>query len=235
MTFAAASILCIAILPPLAHVGGDLLGSTDALALLSESRLWWLLARSVFLSLTVTLLALAVGVPLGVLLARASLPLSRLLFAAHLSVVFLPPFLPALGWFHLFGRQGFFGSELSAGLLFSDAGVVLVLALCFTPIITALTAIGVRGVEPSLEEAARLVGSPLRAATLVLVPCAAPAVVLGAIVVFALAFSELGVPMFLRVDVYPAVVFARLGGMDFAPGEAAIFVLPLIVVALALF
>ncbi len=235
MTIAAASILCIAILPPLAHVGRELLASTDALALLGDGRLWWLLARSFFLSLAVTLLALSAGVPLGVLFARASLPLSRLLFAAHVSVVFLPPFLPALGWFHLFGRQGFFGSERSAELLFSEVGVVLVLAICFTPIITALTAIGVRGVEPSLEEAARLVGGPLRAATLVLVPCAAPAVALGAIVVFALAFSELGVPMFLRVDVYPAVVFARLGGMDFAPGEAAVFVLPLVVVALALF
>jgi iron(III) transport system permease protein len=49
--------------------------------------------------------------------------------------------------------------------------------------------------------------------------------------VFALAFSELGVPMFLRVDVYPAVIFARLGGMDFAPGEAAVFVVPLMGVA----
>jgi iron(III) transport system permease protein len=45
---------------------------------------------------------------------------------------------------------------------------------------------------------------------------------------------KLGVPMFLRVDVYPAVVFSRLGGMDFAPGEAAVFVLPLVVVAVAL-
>lgn len=235
VTFAAASILCIAILPPLAHVGRELLSSTDALALLGEGRLWWLLARSLVLSLAVTLLALAIGVPLGVLFARSRLRLSRLLFAAHVSVVFLPPFLPALGWLHLLGRQGLFGGELSARLLFSDVGVVLILASCFTPVITALTAIGVRGVEPSLEEAARLVGSPLRAATLVLVPCAAPAVVLGAIVIFALAFSELGVPMFLRVDVYPAVVFARLGGMDFAPGEAAIFVLPLVVVALVLF
>ena len=92
VTFAAASILCIAILPPLAHVGRELLASGDALALLGDGRLWWLLARSLFLSLAVTLLAFAVGVPLGVLFARASLPLSRLLFAAHVSVVFLPPF-----------------------------------------------------------------------------------------------------------------------------------------------
>jgi ABC-type Fe3+ transport system permease subunit len=37
--------------------------------------------------------------------------------------------------------------------------------------------------------------------------------------------------MFLRVDVYPAVIFSRLGGMDFAPGEAAVFVLPMLGVA----
>jgi iron(III) transport system permease protein len=234
-TLVAASLLCVAIVPPLAHLALELLGSTHALGLLADGRLWWLLARSISSSLAVTLLALAVGAPLGVLFAAGALPLPRLLFAAHVSVALVPPFLPALGWFHLWGRQGVFGSELSARLLFSDVGVVVVLAICFTPIVTALTAIGVHGVEPSLEEAARLVGGPLRTATRVLVPCAAPAISLGAIVVFALAFSELGVPMFLRVDAYPAVVFARLGGLDFAPGEAAIFVLPSVAVALGLF
>jgi iron(III) transport system permease protein len=40
--------------------------------------------------------------------------------------------------------------------------------------------------------------------------------------------------MVLGVDVYPTVVFARLGGMDFAPGEAAVFMLPLVAAALTL-
>jgi iron(III) transport system permease protein len=53
-------------------------------------------------------------------------------------------------------------------------------------------------------------------------------------VVFALALSELGVPMFLRVDVFPAAVFARLGGIDYAPGEAFMLVLPLVPIALLL-
>ena len=52
--------------------------------------------------------------------------------------------------------------------------------------------------------------------------------------VFALALSEIGVPMFLRVDVYSAAVFARLGGVDFAPGEALALVLPLVPVTLGL-
>jgi iron(III) transport system permease protein len=40
--------------------------------------------------------------------------------------------------------------------------------------------------------------------------------------------------MFLRVDVYPAVVLAPLGGIDYAPGEALALALPLIPIALLL-
>jgi ABC-type Fe3+ transport system permease subunit len=58
--------------------------------------------------------------------------------------------------------------------------------------------------------------------------------VLAGVIVFVLAFSELGTPMFLRVDVYPALVFSRLGGMDFAPGEAAALALPLVALTAAL-
>jgi iron(III) transport system permease protein len=228
---AAAVVLVVAVLPPLLHVGRELLTSGDSLALLGSSRLWGLLARSIGLSVAVTFVALSIGVPLGVLFARAAFPFRKLLLAVHVSVVFLPPFLPALGWFHLFGREGWWGGPMTARLLFSDAGVVFVLAACFTPVVTALTAIGASGVDASLEEAARLVGGPWRAAALVLVPCAAPVISLAGIIVFTLSFSELGVPMFLRVDVYPAVVFARLGGMDFAPGEAAVFALPLLAIA----
>jgi len=67
--------------------------------------------------------------------------------ATHLAVVFLPPFLPALGWFHLLGREGALGTGLSSRFLFSELGVVFVLACCFTPIVTALTALGVNGVD----------------------------------------------------------------------------------------
>jgi iron(III) transport system permease protein len=38
--------------------------------------------------------------------------------------------------------------------------------------------------------------------------------------------------MFLRVAVFPAAVFARLGGVDYAPGEAFALVLPLVPLAL---
>jgi iron(III) transport system permease protein len=231
---AALAVLGTALVPPLAHVGRDLIQASDAFGLLLTGRLWWLLVRSLLLSGAVTATSLLIGVPLGVLFARADLPFRKLLFGAHLSIALLPPFLPALGWFHVFGRQGLLGSELTARALFSELGAILVLTSCFAPIVSALTALGVSGVEASLEEAGRVSLGPWRTAAFVLVPCAAPTISLAALVVFALTFSELGVPMFLSVPVYPTVIFARLGGMAFAPGEAAVFTLPLLLVALTL-
>ncbi|MGH8701885.1 MAG: hypothetical protein ACREVR_12040, partial [Burkholderiales bacterium] len=125
---AAGAALALTVVPPLVQVGGDLLSSGSSLGLLGNARLWWLLARSVGLAASVTVISLLVGVPLGVIFARAALPLRKVLFAAHLSIAFLPPFLPALGWFHLFGREGWLGADLSSRVLFGNLGVALVMA-----------------------------------------------------------------------------------------------------------
>lgn len=212
----------------------ELGAATTAFHLLARPRPWWLLLRSISLSAAVTVACLALGVPTGLILARAALPLRRLLLAAHLCIAFLPPFLPALGWFHFFGEQGWLGSELTSRALFSELGAVWVLTTCFTPIVTGLTALGVSGVDAALEEAGRVSLGPARTALRVLLPCCAPAISLAALIVFALTFTELGVPLFLSVDVYQTVVFARLAGIDFAPGEAAVLMLPLLLVALLL-
>jgi iron(III) transport system permease protein len=231
----AGGLLGLAVVPPLAATAQDLgQAGLAGLALLAQARPWMLLARSMAIAGAVTALTLLAGVPLGLGFARARLPLRGPLFAAHAIGMFLPPFLPALGWFHVFGREGFLGSEMCARLLFSELGVILVLAGCFTPVVTTLTALAVAAIDPALEEAGRIVSSPLRVAIRILVPAALPALALAALVVFTLALSELGVPMFLRVDVYPAAVFARLGGLAFAPGEAAALALPLVLVALVL-
>lgn len=228
-------ILAMAALVPLVELAVELArAGVFGLAVLASPRPWMLLARSVVLAGATTALALAVGVPLGVVFARARIPARRALFALHTVPMALPPFLLVLGWFHLFGRTGLLGNQGTAAHLFSSHGLVLVEGLAFAPVATTLTALGVSAIDPSLEEAARLVAHPLRVAVRILLPAAAKAVVVAALVVFALAFGELGVPMFLRQDVYPAAVFARLGGVDYAPGEAAALALPLFPIAFAL-
>jgi iron(III) transport system permease protein len=205
-----------------------------ALAVLGAWRPWELLLRSIGFSTAVTVCALAMGAPLGLIIARTDVPARRALWMIHAFPMFLPPFLVGLGWFHLLGRAGFLGDETTSGALFSGGGLVAVLALTFAPIVTSLVALSAAGLDASLEEAARAVARPWLVATRVLLPACRPALILSGVIVFALSLSELGVPMFLRVDVFPAAVFARLGGIDYAPGEAFALVLPLVPIAAVL-
>jgi iron(III) transport system permease protein len=231
----AALLLAVFTLVPLAAPLSELLtGDADIPALLGSARLARLLARSLSLAASVTALSLLIGVPFGALLGRTDILGRRLAWILHAFPMFLPPFLLALGWFHLFGRQGLLGSEASTKMLFGWPGVLIVLSLSFAPIVTTLTALGLASVDASLEEAARVVARPWHVMTRVLLPSAWPAIALAAIIVFSLSLSELGVPMFLRVDVYPAAIFARLGGIDYAPGEAFGLALPLLAIGLCL-
>lgn len=228
-------ILFVFCAAPLLHLTSELLLSArPALHVLASPRPWELLLRSLFLASAVTVLALGLGLPLGLSIARTDLRGRTSLWLLHAFPMFLPPFLLALGWFELLGRQGMLGGDWTATWLFSEAGLIAVLALTFTPIVTSLVALSLSGMDATQEEAARAVARSWRVATRILLPSARPAIALAAIIVFALSLSELGVPMFLRVDVYPAAVFARLGGMAYAPGEATALALPLLAVAIAL-
>ncbi len=238
LLLAAAGIVLAALaLLPLVVLGGELAKGEalrHAARALSAARTWGLFLSSLGVACAVTALSLAIGLPLGVLLGRSDLPLRRVALWLHAFPLFVPPFLLALGWFHLLGRGGLAVSEPGARVLFSAPGAVLVLTLALTPIVTSLVAVGLQAVDPSLEEAALLAGGPRRTVVRILLPLIRPAVALATLVVFSLAFSELGVPMFLRVGVYPAMVFSRLGGVDYAPGEAFALALPLFAVALGL-
>jgi len=230
---AAASVVVVCAGVPLAALAAAGVGGR-AVALLSSPATWSLLAWSIATSATVTVVALVIGVPLGVLLGRTDVAGRRVALLIHAFSTFVPPFLLALGWFHLLGRDGLVGGDATSRLLFAPTGDIVVQGLAFAPIVTVLTVLGVDAIDPSLEDAARLIARPDRVAIRILLPIAWPGIALAALVVFALAFSELGVPTFLRVRAYPAAVFARLGGVSYAPGEAFVLVLPQLAVALAL-
>jgi iron(III) transport system permease protein len=234
---AVASALAVAVLLPLAELvvrgleGFAADGSKTSFAVLASRQLWLLLATSLVRAAVVTAAAIAVGVPFGVIIARTDAPGRLAAFVFHLLPALVPPYLLALGWVHLVGRSGIFASEAGASLLFSEIGVIAVLALAFAPLVTALTALGAWGMDAALEDAARTMAAPARVLLAIVLPGAAPAIAIAAILVFALAVSELGVPMFLGVDAYSAAVFARLGGIDSAPEEAVALALPLVGVA----
>jgi iron(III) transport system permease protein len=231
---AGALLMCASVAPLAVLLVREGAAWPQALSLFAQASSLRLLLRSLGVSLLVTALAMVIGLPAGVLIGRTDVRGGRAAFLLHAFPMFLPPFLLALGWYRVWGTEGVIGSEATSRLLFGDAGLILILALAFAPVITTLVAMGLRSVDPSLEEAARSIARPPRVVARVLLPAATPAVVLAALIVFALAFSELGVPMFVRVDTFPAAVFARLGGIAYAPGEALGLVLPALLVALVL-
>jgi iron(III) transport system permease protein len=235
VTWGAAAVLGLAITLPLGALGLELaLHPGAAFRVLTGPTLLGLFARTVARSAAVTVACVAIGLLLGTLLFRTDVPLRRVTLGAHLLPLFLPPYLLALGAAQLFGRGGLVGSETTSRLLFGEPGAMILEALAFSPVVTGLVGLGLSSVDASLEDAARVFARPWQVLTGVLLPLSWPSVALGALLVFALSFSELGVPMFTRVRAYPAAVFARLGGLQYAPGEAVGLVLPLLGVAAVL-
>ncbi len=201
---------------------------------------WLLLGRSFAVAGSTTLIALLLGVPLGILFGRSDLPLRRCLAFLFTIPLVIPPYIVAVLWFYLLGRQGLVGrmfgplvAEVTSGWLFGLPGCVLVLSSVMLPVVMLLVMVLLKTVNPRLEEAGRVVaGWPgvLRGITL---PLILPGILLAAILVFLLSFGEFGVPMFLRFDVFPVEAFTRFTAF-LDPGAAAAATYPLVLVTLAL-
>src|SRR5262249_11416388 len=150
-------------------------------------------------------LAGVVGAALGLAVAKTDLPGRRTATALLTLPLFLPPYVLALGWFTVLGRQGliaaFFGQ--SAGVVTSDAffgmsGAVLVLTVAYTPIVLHLVRLGLRTIDPAMEEAARLRFRWARIVWRIDLPLVSPAIALGMLLTFILVVGEFGVPAYLR-------------------------------------
>lgn len=231
----AAVILLTLVAPPLvATVGAAIGASAEPWRALASARLLTLLGNSIYIAAVTTTLSTVVGVLLGTILGRSRLAFAGLALLLHSLPLVLPPFLTALAAFHVFGRGGWLGFESTAFWLFHPLGCIFVLTIALSPIITVLTWLGVRSTDPTGDEAGRILAGPSNTLFKVVLPQAGPSIALGAIIVFALALIEVAVPMFLRVDVYSAAVFARLGGFAFSPAEGAALALPLVALSMLL-
>ncbi|MBI3681144.1 MAG: iron ABC transporter permease [Acidobacteria bacterium] len=208
--------------------------------LLRSARAPALAANSLALAGWTTMLATALGVPLGILLGRTDLPW-RKAFAGLLTIpLLLPPYITAVAWFDVLGRRGqlsrVFGeavSEWTSLQLFGLPGCVLVLSTAFCPLIVLLTIAWLGTVNPRLEDAARLVASWPATLRVVTLPLVWPGIALAASLVFLLSLGEFGVPIFLRFDVFPVESFTQFSAF-FNHGAATAAAVPLLLAALLL-
>jgi iron(III) transport system permease protein len=203
--------------------------------LLAESRQRGLLLNSVLLAAGASIFATAIGLPLGLLLARTEIPAKRFLRLLLIAPLALPPYILALAWIYIGGSAGLvthmLGRDVISAWTYSLPGAVIVLGFSFFPLSMLATEAAARRVDGHLEEAALLVARPRLVLWRITLPLIAPSIAAAALIIFVLAISEFGVPALLRVPVFTTEIFTTFSALyDF--GGATALAVPLLALIL---
>lgn len=209
-----------------------------------EPYAWALLGRSLVVAAGTTGGALALGLPVGIVIARSDLPGRRWLGLAALLALATPPTAAAIGWSLLLAPGG--GPTPAANLsppatAGSDAfrswegvsTVILALIGLLWPIIALVTARAAERLPREWEDAARLETTPWRAFAATSGPTLRAAIGAAALLVFLLALAEYAVPGTLGVAVYPVEILSRFQATR-DEGEVALLALPFLALVLPL-
>jgi iron(III) transport system permease protein len=189
--------------------------------LLLDSRQRALLFNTAVLGLGTAVTATLVGAPVGIALARISLPFKAAWRLLLIAPGLLPSYLVALSWLSL--------SDSAA--MRTIPAAIAVLTVVFYPLSMLITEAAVRRIEPRLEEAASLVARPSRVLSRVTMPLVMPNVLAGALVIFVLAVSDFGVAAILRVRVFTTEIFTAFAALyDYA--RATALAVPLLILAM---
>ncbi|MBF6237914.1 ABC transporter permease [Nocardia otitidiscaviarum] len=154
------------------------------------------LTLSVRTAAAATLLCIALGVPMAVLLARArwrALPVLRSLVLLPLVI---PPVVGGLALLYLFGRNGLLGRELEAAgirIAFSTTAVVLAQTFVALPFLVITLEGAMRTAGDRFERIAATLGArPTVVWWRVTLPLLRPALISGSVLAFARALGEFG-------------------------------------------
>lgn len=183
------------------------------------------LLNTIGISVGSALFALALGAPLSFLLTRTDIPLRGSLMILFTLPSAIPPFIWGMGWLSLANpRAGYlnrlFGEDTFD--VYGAGGIAFVLGLSGLPLVLLAGVSALRRIDPSLEEAARILGaSPARAVLATTLPLAFPSLLSGAVMVFLMAASAFGVPYILGVSASPPthVLTTRVYGLVLLGGE----------------
>ncbi len=148
-----------------------------------------IVGRSLYVSGLATMIACAVGIPVGVLLGRSSRRWARVARLVAHTLLGLPPVVVGLVLYLAFSRSGPLGSW---GWLFTTRIMVLAQVLLATPFVVAVVATAVAAVPVELEFQLRAIGASRVQARCMALREALPGVALGAAAAFGRSISEVG-------------------------------------------
>lgn len=202
------------------------------------------LGNATAVALWVTLVSLILALPLAILSVRYDFRGRTVLSGLLLVPLVLPPFVGAVGMRQVFARYGLLSSMLGTSdktgidwlgnSSWQLAGIVLVEALHFYPILLLNLQASLANIDPAMEQAAANLGaSRWRIFRRITLPLIRPGLFAGCTLVMIGAFTELGTPfMFDFYTITPVQVFKQITDVADSPLPYALVVVTLIVSSL---
>jgi molybdate transport system permease protein len=231
-------------LPVITLLGRALLGGALE-DVVGSSALFTALALSLGTTAISLGLAIIVGLPLAVLLARRQFRGKWLVEAIVDLPIVLPPAVAGLALLLVLGRRGLLGGALdTAGIdvAFTTLAVIVAQTFVSAPFFVRSARAGIAAVDHDMEDAARVDGaSELGLFRAITIPLAAPALAAGLVMCWARALGEFGATIMFagnvagRTQTLPLLVYGEFqaGDLDASVAAAAILVVAALGVLLA--
>ena len=208
-----------------------------ALDAVTTSRTVGLITRSLGLAAAVTAAAVAIAVPLAWLTVRSDLPGRRAWATLATLPLVIPSYIGAYLFVSALGPRGALADLLGVRLpsIYGFAGTFLVLTLFTYPLVLIPLRSALRRMDPSLEEAARVMGRGQREVfRTVVLPQLAPAIGAGSVLVALYTLSDFGAVSIMRFNSFTRDIYIAFQS-GFGRTEAAALGMVLVLVMLVLF
>lgn len=204
------------------------------------------LRNSLIVGVSVTLLSLLIGVPMGYFVARVKIPAKKLMLSLGILPVIMPSFVGAFSWIILLGRQGFvrhyvnlllgpLGVEMPS--IYGLFGMIFCMTMTYYPFVFMLSHGAFSSANALLEDAAMLMGAGRgRILRTITFPLIIPSLGAAALLVFVRAIGNFGIPAIIGGDQYvlPTLIYFRVNGFWDLNGAASIAVVNVVITGFVL-
>jgi iron(III) transport system permease protein len=230
-------VTALSLLPFLYLTARTLEVGSGAWEMLFRARTLGIALNSLVLAGAVALSTVAVAVPLAWLTSRTDLPGRGFWGAAAALPLVIPSYIGALVVVAAFGPRGMLQSALASfGVerlpsIYGFTGSWLTLTLFTYPYVYLTVRAAMKGLDPSLEEAARCLGyGPWRTFFAVTLPQIRPAAAAGGLLTALYTLGDFGVVTLLRYDAFTRAIYVQYrSAMD--RGGAAVLALLLVAIS----
>jgi len=202
---------------------------------LIETRIVVLFFRSLGMAAAVALVSFSIAIPLATVFQSRGDACHRRLSGLRwllVSIILIPPYIHALAWMDFLGRLSAFARTFGRNwTVQGDLISTWVWVMALLPCAVGVSILVLESVQPDLFQAARLVRDDLTAFLRIILPLAAPSLLVGAGFVMLICLLDYSVASLFGVSVYALEIFADYSATGNV-GRALALSLPLLLAAL---